>query len=103
VASPLTVTQAAERLGITSARVRFYIANGRLPATRLGSIYVIDPGDLAKLNRGKAGRPPAEPKPAKRGAAGATPAAREGQADVAMRKTLRKAGLPLEPKARKRK
>lgn len=32
----LTVAQAAERLGLTAWRVRQFVADGRLPATRYG-------------------------------------------------------------------
>ena len=100
-ADKLTVAQAAEELDISPRRVRALIDSNKLPATRFGErAWMISRADLELVRVRKPGRPwpakDAKPKPAKRGAAGATPADRDEQADVAMRKTLRKAGLPLD-------
>lgn len=42
----LTVAQAAERLGLTRARVGQLIASGILPASKFGAAWQIDPADL---------------------------------------------------------
>ena len=51
----LTVTQAAEMLGVTNSRVCFLIAEGRIEATRFGPrVLMVDPASLkrfAKLSR----------------------------------------------------
>ena len=87
----LTTAEVAERLGVTRARVLALIRAGRLPTVRAGPLHLIDPADLALVQDRKPGRPWPEKAQAK-------------APDVARRKTLRKAGLPLDPaKARKRK
>ena len=104
MATPLTVQQAAAKLGIGRSRVQQLIQAGRLPAQKVGIQYLIDAADLAKVKERKPGRPPsAKAKPAKRGTAGKTVAARADQSDQSMRDTLRSAGVPMPTAKRKRK
>jgi excisionase family DNA binding protein len=53
----LTTEQAAEKLGVSSERVRALIKAGRLPAERFGNIYAIDENDLRLVKDRKPGRP----------------------------------------------
>ena len=64
----LTTDEAAEKLGISSRRVRALIAAGTLQAHQLGREYAIEESALARVVvYGKAGRPKnAENKGAKR-------------------------------------
>jgi excisionase family DNA binding protein len=57
VPTPISVTEAAAELGVTRARVHALIRDGRLPASKIGSQYVIQPKDLAKVRERKPGRP----------------------------------------------
>jgi excisionase family DNA binding protein len=61
----LTTQEAAERLGVTSARVRAMIIAGRLPAEKFGHVHMVREEDLALVADRKPGRPPAS-KPAKK-------------------------------------
>ena len=54
----LTTTEAAERLGVSAARVRRLVLDGRLPAEKFGRDLVINEADLATFERRKGGRPP---------------------------------------------
>jgi excisionase family DNA binding protein len=54
----LTTEEAAERLGVTPARVRAMIIAGRLSATRFGRAHVIREADLRQVEDRKPGRPP---------------------------------------------
>ena len=53
----LTTNQAAEKLGVTNFRVIALIKSGRLPAEKLGHIYVIKEADLKLVEDRKPGRP----------------------------------------------
>lgn len=53
----LTTEQAGERLGVNASRVRQFILEGRLPATKLGRDNLIREEDLALVQERKAGRP----------------------------------------------
>lgn len=53
----LTTEQAAERLGITPARVRVLIREGRLPAQSFGRAHMIREEDLKLVADRKPGRP----------------------------------------------
>ena len=53
----LTTQQAAERLGVSASRVRQFILDGRLPATKLGRDNLIREADLRLIQDRKAGRP----------------------------------------------
>jgi excisionase family DNA binding protein len=53
----LTTQQAAERLGVSASRVRQFILDGRLPATKLGRDNLIREADLSLIQDRKAGRP----------------------------------------------
>jgi excisionase family DNA binding protein len=54
----LTTEEAAERLGVTSARIRAMIAAGRLPARKFGHVHMILESDLKTVEGRKPGRPP---------------------------------------------
>jgi excisionase family DNA binding protein len=62
----ISTKEAAERLGITSARVQQLIWKGRLPATQVGRAYIIREEDLKLVTDRKPGRPSqkSESKPA---------------------------------------
>ena len=53
----ISVTEAAEKLGVTRGRIRQLISDGRLKATKVGHYWAIDTQDLAALQRRKPGRP----------------------------------------------
>jgi excisionase family DNA binding protein len=53
----LTTRQAAEKLGVSDARVRAMIKAGRLPAQKLGHIHMINEADLKLVENRKVGRP----------------------------------------------
>jgi excisionase family DNA binding protein len=59
----LTTPEAAERLGITVARVQQLIWKGRLPAQKLGRDYVINEDDLKLVAERRPGRPAKGEKP----------------------------------------
>jgi excisionase family DNA binding protein len=54
----LTTNGAAERLGVSPARIRRLVLDGRLPAEKFGRDLVINESDVAAFERRKAGRPP---------------------------------------------
>lgn len=58
---PLTVKQAAERLGITVNRVQAMCRKGRLPARKFGREWMIKASDLKIVENRKAGRPRKKP------------------------------------------
>ena len=53
----LTTQQAAERLGVTAGRVRQMVADGALPATRIGRDNFVRASDLKLVEGRKPGRP----------------------------------------------
>ena len=53
-------TQAAERLGVTQARVRQVVRAGRLPAEKVGRDLFISESDLKLVENRKPGRPPSK-------------------------------------------
>ncbi len=53
----LTTQQVAEKLGVSASRVRQFILDGRLPATKLGRDNLILEADLILIQDRKAGRP----------------------------------------------
>jgi len=54
----LTSTEAADRLGISPARVRRLVLDGRLKAEKFGRDLVIYETDVEAFERLKGGRPP---------------------------------------------
>jgi excisionase family DNA binding protein len=50
--------EAAARLGVSTARVRRLVLDGRLPAEKFGRDLVIQESDLDAFKRLKGGRPP---------------------------------------------
>lgn len=59
----LTTPEAAERLGISLARVQQLIWKGRLPAQKIGRDYVINEDDLKLVADRRPGRPAKASKP----------------------------------------
>ena len=53
----LSVAEAAEKLGVTRARVNQFISENRLPAQRIGRSFVIKENDLVLIENRKTGRP----------------------------------------------
>lgn len=54
----ITTTEAAERLGVSSARVRQLVADGTLPAQKFGPVNMVKVSDLdLARNRPGVGRP----------------------------------------------
>lgn len=62
----IDTTEAAKRLNVTPSRVRKMIEAKRLKATKLGSVWLIDPKDLDAVKDRKVGRPRKARKSAKR-------------------------------------
>ena len=58
----LTTEEAAERLGVTTARVRAMILAGRLPADKFGRAHMIREDALKLVEDRKPGRPPKQEK-----------------------------------------
>jgi excisionase family DNA binding protein len=58
----LTTQQAAERLGVSDARIRQLVLGGRLPAQKLGRDLFIQESDLKLVQDRKPGRPRKESK-----------------------------------------
>jgi excisionase family DNA binding protein len=56
--SALTTEQAAERLSVSTNRIRVLIREGRLPAKQFGRAYMIEESDLKLVLDRKPGRPP---------------------------------------------
>lgn len=56
--SALTTEQAAERLSVSTNRIRVLIREGRLPAKQFGRAYMIEESDLKLVQVRKPGRPP---------------------------------------------
>jgi excisionase family DNA binding protein len=55
----ITTTEAAERLGVSSARVRQLVSDGTLPAQKFGPVNMVKVSDLELArNRPGVGRPP---------------------------------------------
>jgi excisionase family DNA binding protein len=53
----LSVAEAAEKLGVTRARVNQLISSGRLEAQKIGRSFVIREVDLQQVETRKPGRP----------------------------------------------
>ena len=53
----IDTTEAARRLNVTPTRVRAMINSGRLKATKVGIVWMIDPKDLDAVKERKVGRP----------------------------------------------
>jgi len=58
----LSTSEAAERLGVSSSRVRRLVADGRLPAVRVGKTWVIREGDLRFVADRRPGWPKGRPR-----------------------------------------
>jgi excisionase family DNA binding protein len=62
----IDTTEAARRLNVTPTRVRAMINSGRLKATKVGIVWMIDPKDLDAVKDRKVGRPRKSRKAGKR-------------------------------------
>ncbi len=56
----LSTNEVAEKLGVTSIRIRAMIRNGNLPAQKIGRDYVVKESDLKFVKDRKPGRPAKE-------------------------------------------
>ncbi len=54
----LTTKEVAEKLGVSVGRVQQFIAEGRLPATKIGQTNLVKESDLKLVQDRKTGRPP---------------------------------------------
>ncbi len=54
----LTTKEVAERLNISVGRVKQFIAEGRLPAVKVGHTNLVKEEDLKLIEERKNGRPP---------------------------------------------
>ncbi len=54
----LTTKEAAERLGVSVGRVKQFVAEGRLPAIKVGHTNLVKESDLKLVQDRKTGRPP---------------------------------------------
>ncbi len=54
----LTTKQVAGKLGVSVGRVQQFIAEGRLPATKIGQTNLVKESDLKLVQNRKTGRPP---------------------------------------------
>jgi excisionase family DNA binding protein len=54
----LTTKEVAERLNISEGRVRQFIAEGRLPAQKVGQTNLVKESDLELVKDRQTGRPP---------------------------------------------
>lgn len=54
----LTTKEVAEKLGVSVGRVQQLIAEGRLPATKIGQTNLVKESDLKLVENRKTGRPP---------------------------------------------
>ena len=53
----LTTTDVAAQLGVSKRRVQAIINAGKLPATKIGRDWLIQPQDLKLIEKRKTGRP----------------------------------------------
>lgn len=56
----LTTKEAAERLGVSEGRIRQFVADGRLPAVKVGQTNLVKEADLQLVENRQTGRPPKE-------------------------------------------
>jgi excisionase family DNA binding protein len=57
----LVTAEVAKELGISISRVQILIGEGRLPAKRMGAIWVVRKEDLELVRHRPTGRPPKNP------------------------------------------
>lgn len=62
-AALITLADLADRLGVDTSTLRHQIANGRLAATKFGSVWGVTEREAARYEATSVGRP--GPKPAK--------------------------------------
>jgi excisionase family DNA binding protein len=58
MSSPITTKEAADRLGVSAARVRQLVLAGNLPAEKFGRDLMIKESDLKLVEDRPMGRPP---------------------------------------------
>jgi excisionase family DNA binding protein len=56
----LTTKEAAEKLSVSEGRIRQFVAEGRLPAIKVGQTNLVKESDLSLIADRKTGRPPKE-------------------------------------------
>jgi len=66
MARRMTAQEAADELGVSSARIRQMVLKGQLPAERFGKSLVILDTDLERLRDRKPGRPAKKKKKGKK-------------------------------------
>jgi excisionase family DNA binding protein len=54
----ISTLTAARRMGFSARRINALIKEGRLPAQKIGGIWLINPADLDRLEIKPQGRPP---------------------------------------------
>ncbi len=54
----LTTKEVAVKLGVSVGRIQQFIAEGRLPATKIGQTNLVKESDLKLVQDRKTGRPP---------------------------------------------
>lgn len=54
----LTTKEVAQKLGVSVGRVQQFIANGRLPALKVGNTNLVKESDLKLVENRTNGRPP---------------------------------------------
>ena len=54
----LTTKEVADKLNVSVGRVQQFIAEGRLPATKIGQTNLVKESDLKLVQDRKTGRPP---------------------------------------------
>ena len=62
----LTLTEAADELGLAATKLRHQVHAGRLRARLVGKTYIVTPGEVERYRRehlGKPGRPSHRPAP----------------------------------------
>jgi excisionase family DNA binding protein len=76
----ITTTEAAERLGISSARVRQLVVSGKLPVQKFGPVNMVRESDLDLIrDRPSVGRPPGKVSTAKSATTAPTTAKKRGK------------------------
>lgn len=54
----LSLKEAADKIGLSRQRILKLVATNQLPATKIGSYWVVKESDLSLIHERKPGRPP---------------------------------------------
>ncbi len=57
MATEISTADVARELGVSQRRVRALIQAGRLPARRVGPVWLVEPADLERVRIRRPGRP----------------------------------------------